>query len=160
MAFAVSGTGLAPKLSPVTFDTEGEPALKPPDGTNAPALLRCYGRVGDARWFGGQDWGVSYGTDTCGDLTATSWPGLDSGLRIDRQGSRGSTLVLTVSVRPGLLHLAGFWFGDVAFAGDRREWLLEANGYLYLLDIDRSRLGTLAEGDRFILMTRRYEKAL
>lgn len=108
----------------------------------------------------GQDWGVSYGKDTCGDLTATSWPGLDSGLRIDREGSRGSTLVLAVSVRPGLLHLAGFWFGDVAFAGDRRECLFEANGYIYLLDIDRRRLGTLANGDRFIFMTPRYQKPL
>jgi hypothetical protein len=68
--------------------------------------------------------------------------------------------VPAVSVRPALLRRAGFWFGDVAFAGDRRECLLEANGYIHLLDIDRRRLGTLANGDRFILMTPRYEKAL
>jgi len=68
--------------------------------------------------------------------------------------------VPAVSVRPGLLHLAGFWFGDVAFSADRRECVLEANGYIYLLDIDWRRRGTLANGDRFILMTPRYQKPL
>jgi len=75
-------------------------------------------------------------------------------------GRPGRICLLAVSVRPGLLHLAGFWFGDVAFAGDRLECLLEANGYSYLLDIDRRRLGTLANGGRFILMTPRYQKPL
>jgi len=116
------------------------------------------GRTRDARWWGGGDWGVSYSRDTCGDLTASVWPGLDSGLRINRKVQKTSASVLTVSVRPGLLHLAGFYFGDVAFLQDGRECLFESNGYIYLLNTNEKRLGTFAKGDRFSLLTTRYQK--
>jgi hypothetical protein len=145
----------------VTIGSDG--TLHPiSDGeTNSLSILPCYGRVGNGSWWSsGGDWGAPFSRDTNNGLTATSWPGLDSGLRIYRDADEGNSRVLTVSVRPGLLHLAGFYFGDVAFAGTPDQCVFEANGYIYLLDIPNRRLGTLAKGDRFILMTPRYAKGL
>jgi hypothetical protein len=130
------------------------------EGTNAPPTLICYGRVGTGGWWGGNDWGVYYSDDRCGDLEAMAWPGLDSGLMINRGSANHSSRILGVSVRPGLLHLAGFYFGDVGFVGDCRECLFESNGFIYLLDIPDKRLGTLVKGARFIRLTSRYEKRL
>ena len=133
---------------------------EPIEGTNALPVLVCYGRIGLGGWWGGDDWGVSYSHDQCGDLEAMAWPGLDSGLYISRENGEKSSRILTVSVRPGLLHLAGFYFSDLAFVGDCRECLFEANDYIYLLDIPRKRLGMLAKGERFIRLTPRYQKGL
>lgn len=130
------------------------------EGTNAPGMLKCFGRTGDSRWWGGGDWGVTYSRDECQELSAMAWPGLDSSVRILRQDGETQNRVLTVSVRPGLLHLAGFYFREVGFVDGCRECLLEANGYIYLLDIRDRRLGTLVRGERFIQMTPRYEKRL
>ena len=66
----------------------------------------------------------------------------------------------SLQVNPGLLHLARFYFGDAAFLEGGRECLFEANGYIYLLDLEQKRVGALARGDRFILLTSRYEKRL
>lgn len=142
----------------VTIGADGTLNAERLEETNALPTPPCYGRVGDGSWWSGADWGVTYSQDTTNDLTASSWPGLDSGLRIYRKLNGTNSRVLTVSVRPGLLHLAGFYFGDVAFAGTPDQCVFEANGYIYLLDIPKRQLATLAKGDRFVLLTPRYEK--
>ena len=68
--------------------------------------------------------------------------------------------ILYLHVNPGLLHIAHFYFGDAAFLEGGSECLFEANGYIYVLDIQAKRVGTLARGDRFILLTDRYQKHL
>lgn len=146
----------------LAVDIDANEALKfsGVEGTNAVAVLKCYGRTGDSRWWGGGDWGVSYSRDGCQDLTAMAWPGLDSSVRIFREDGDAKNRVLTVSVRPGLLHLAGFYFREVGFVEGCRECLFESKGYIYLLDILERRLGTLVKGERFIQLTPRYEKGL
>jgi hypothetical protein len=157
----VRGLKANPNLT-VTIEPDG--TLKKSTGkpTHDLTLAACYGRVdtSDSRWYGGGDRGVSFPSDKCNGLTARAWPGLDSGLSISRQDGERSDRVLGVSVRPGLLHLADFDFGDVAFLSGGSECIFEANGYLYLLDIPGRRLGTVAHGGRFILLTPRYEKKL
>jgi hypothetical protein len=144
----------------VTILPDGQLLVSPLDNTNTPTLLTCYGRAGEARWFGADDWGVTFSRDECGELTASSWPGLDSSLMIDSEGqTTNRSRLLTISVRPGLLHLADFHFGDVAFLDGCRECLFEANGYLYLLDVNEKRLGTFVKGDRLVLLTPRYQKS-
>lgn len=130
------------------------------EGTNPPAVLKCFGRTGASTWWGGRTWGVSYNRDECEGLSAVTWPGLGSSLHISRAINARSSRILSVSVQPGLLHLAGFYFGDVGFVEGCRECLFEANGYIYLLDIEQKRLGTLAPGDQFIQLAPRYEKGL
>ena len=85
--------------------------------------------------------------------------GLGSSLRIHREDQNRSR-VLTVAVNPGLLHLGSFSFEDVAFLEGCGECLFQANNYIYLLDIDRKRVGTVTNGERFILLTPRYQKHL
>ena len=142
----------------ITIRPEGELAGVALDGTNPPPHLKCYGRTGTARWWGGGDWGVSFHQDTHGGLTAASWPGLDSSLVIEREAQKAKTRILTISVRPGWLHLAGFYFGDVGFLADGHECLFEANGYIYLLNVEEKHLGTLVKGERFVQLTPHFEK--
>jgi hypothetical protein len=82
--------------------------LEPIEGTNAPAILLCYGRIGTGGWWGGNDWGVSHSRERCGDLEAMAWPGLDSGLWINRESGDRSSRILGASVRPGLCIWRGF----------------------------------------------------
>jgi hypothetical protein len=153
--------GLENKLRlAISLQSDGTVKADPVEGTNAPVLLTCYGRIGTGGWWSGRDWGVSYSHDECGNFKAMAWPGLDSGLWISRQEGAKSKRILGVSVRPGLLHLAGFYFGDVSFLDDCNECLFEANDHIYLLDIESKRLGTLAQGDRFIQLSPRYQKDL
>lgn len=138
-------------------------SINPVEGTNALTVLKCFGRTGDSRWWGGGVWGVSYNRDECQDFSATAWPGLGSSVRILQENGESKSNnreILTVSVRPGLLHLAGFYFGEVGFVEGCGECLIESNGHIYLLSIPDRRLGTLVKGDRFIQLTSRYEKRL
>jgi hypothetical protein len=128
--------------------------------TNGLEILTCYGRISnEGSWGGGDDWGASFNNDKCDGLGAWSEPGLGSSLRIYRE-DQGRSRVLTVAVNPGLLHLGSFYFGDVAFLEGCGECLFQANDYIYLADIDRKRVGTVTKGERFILLTPRYQKHL
>ena len=127
--------------------------------TNPPDVLTCYGRIGSGGWYGSDDWGASFSRDSCGDLKAYTEPGLGSHLVIYRGTNRTSDLDY-LAVNPGLIHIARFDFGDVAFLDGCNECLFEANGYIYLLDIHNKRVGTLVRGGRFVLLTPRYQKQL
>jgi len=143
----------------VLISPEGELQTKILTGTNVPPLLPCYGRVGNARWYGGSDWGLVYNADTCGDLNIWTEPGLGSGMKVYRDKKERAPVVY-LHVNPGLIHLARFYFEDTAFVGGCEECLSEANGYTYLLDIPRKRVGTVVRGDRFIMLAPRYQKHL
>jgi hypothetical protein len=143
----------------VSVKADGSLASAPLSATNGLQIEPCFGRLASARFFG-NDWGVIYHEDRCGQLSAVTWLGLDSNLRITQGDAFTSPPLQTVSVRPGLLHLAGFYFGDVAFLDDCNECLFEANGCIYVLDVKGKRVGTLTSGDRFILLTPRYLKTL
>jgi len=125
--------------------------------TNGLPVLACFGRTGEGGWYGSDDWGRCYNSDSCAALKAWSEPGLGSSLRIYRDGA-DERAVISLHVNPGLLHLARFYFEDVAFVGNCQECLFGANGYIYLLDMQNKRVGMLARGDRFILLTDRYRK--
>lgn len=156
---AINGASLA-----ITIAPSGDLSAVNVSGTNVVAVYPCYGRLGSApsspRWFSGDDWGVIYNEDHCGALKGLAWPGLDSSLAITRDDTKYRDSIAKVSVRPGLLHLAGFYFGDLAFLDGCGECLFESSGYIYLLDIGANRVGTVVRGDRFILLTPRYEKTL
>jgi len=122
-------------------------------------VLTCYGRVNNGGWYSSDDWGATFPRDSCGDLNVYTEPGLGSLLRIYR-GTNWEAEVESLTVNPGLLHIARFYFGDVVFLEGCNECLFEANGYIYLLDIQNKRVGTVARGGRFILLTPRYQKQL
>ena len=100
----------------------------PETQTNAPDVLTCYGRTGSGGWYGSDDWGRSYNSDSCGNLSVYTEPGLGSHLRI-YSGTNWQAQVEYLAVNPGLLHIAQFYFGDVAFLEGCNECLFEANGY-------------------------------
>lgn len=135
-------------------------AIEPINDTNGLSILTCYGRIGSHGWWSsGDDWGALFHDDECDGLNARSEPGLGSHLSIYRKDHNRSR-VLTVAVNPGLLHLGSFDFEDVAFLEGGGECLFEASGYIYVVDINRKRIGTVTKGERFILLTPRYQKHL
>jgi hypothetical protein len=141
-----------------TNTPESNLTIETVSNTNNLDILTCYGRVSNGGWWGGgDDWGASFNEDKSNGLSAWSEPGLDSGLRIYREDQNRSA-VLTLAVNPGLLHLGSFYFGDIAFLEGGDECLFEANEYIYLADIPRKRIGTVIKGERFILLTPRYQK--
>jgi dipeptidyl aminopeptidase/acylaminoacyl peptidase len=158
LKFFIGDMSANPRLA-VTIQQESKLAVEALSDTNMPPLLLCYGRVGGGHWGGGSDWGRFYDRDTCDDLSVWAVPGLGSSLRINHQGRRDDR-GLVVAVNPGLLHLSVFQFSDVAFLAGCRECLFQANDYIYLLDTEQKRLGTVARGERFILLTPRYQKQL
>jgi hypothetical protein len=122
-------------------------------------LLPCYGRVGPSRWSGGGKWGQSYNRDDCGERRVWSVPGLGSSVRVYRENEE-SRDAFVIAVNPGLLHLSAVRFGDVAFLKDCEELLLEATGGIYLADLKLRRLGMVAKGENFVLMSARFQKRL
>jgi len=161
--FYVGGFGKAGIIHCAIQPTALLPAEKltqtPEAQTNAPDVLTCYGRTGSGGWYGSDDWGRSYNSDSCGNLNVYTEPGLGSHLRI-YSGTNWQAQVEYLAVNPGLLHIAQFYFGDVAFLEGSNECLFEANGYIYLLDIHNKRVGKVVRGGRFILLTPRYQKQL
>lgn len=133
--------------------------IDPLESTNGLTLLPCFGHAGGGGWYGSDDWGRSFNNDSCGNLKLWTEPGLGSGLRIYREDQKRRP-VMYLHVNPGLLHIARFDFGDAAFIGNCQECLFEANGYIYLLDVEQKRVGTLTRGKRFILLSDRYQKRL
>ena len=131
----------------ITIQPDGKTVTDSLPGTNAPETLSCYGAVDGT-------------SDICGDLKAYTWLGLDSGLVIRREGQQTNSIVLDVAVRPGWLHLSGFFFDGAEFLDGCNECLCEANGYIYVLDIPEKRLGTLVRGTRFQQLTPSHEKSL
>lgn len=129
-------------------------------GKSAPLVSACHGRTGPHQWSGGSEWGVTFGEDTCQDLRARVVHGLGAGLWVERGGGDLGEQVFALAIDPGLLHLSSVGFQDVAFLDGCTECLFEADGRIYLVDLDQQRLGPVANGTRFALLTPRYRKFL
>jgi riboflavin transporter FmnP len=141
--------------------SDDELVLAALEGTNRLQLLPSYGRVGRGRSYSGGSWGTSMRNDECEGLSAWAMPGLGSNVRISRKHAEGpSDHLLTIAANPGLLHLGSIWFSEVAFFDGCNECLIGAGKYVYLLDIERKRLGTVCAGEQFITLTPRFLKQL
>jgi hypothetical protein len=157
--FAVAGNDDAQRWL-VTISND-ELMLTAIEGTNRLELLPCYGRVGRGRSYSGGSWWTSMRNDKCNGLSAWAIPGLGSSVRISRKHAEGpSDHLLTVAANPGLLHLGSIWFSDVAFFDGCDECLIGAGNYIYLLDIEKKRLGTVCAGEQFVTLTPRFLKQL
>ncbi len=127
-----------------------------------PALLPVYGRVGGTGFSSsGGEWKPVYRTASFAEWQAWTFPGLSSSLRISRT-NRPPTRVVWLAVNPGLLHIAhyDFWFTHPSFLGSGKECLFETRTDIYLLEIERRRLGRVVHGHSFILLLPRYAKQL
>jgi hypothetical protein len=127
-----------------------------------PAPLSVYGRIGGSHWYGGGQWGQSYDSDVFNDLKAWTMRGLGASFRLYRTNAHSSDVQIKLAVNPGLIHSShyAFTFTHPSFLSNGRECLIESPADLYLLDIEHKRLGRVAEGHSFILLTPRYAKKL
>lgn len=124
-----------------------------------PQFAPVYGRVGGGHFFSGQDWGQHYSSEKRDGLSAWAFPGLGACLRIFDTNQPANPLV-TLAVNPGLIHLSGYGFAFThpAFLADGRECLFETPRDIYLLDVERKRVGHVTSGHSFILLDQRYAK--
>ncbi len=125
-----------------------------------PPLLACYGRVGNGTLRSrGEDWGPIYDSDVHGDMEARSPYHFESPLRLFRTNAPATTIV-SLAVNPGLFHLRhhAFRFTHPSFLAYGRECLFETPNDIYLLDVERKRVGRVVHGHSFIQLTPRYAK--
>jgi hypothetical protein len=127
-----------------------------------PELLPAYGRVNWESFGGSRDeWGAHYHSDIHGDLNASTFPGYASALRLYRTNDP-ATKVVSLAVNPGLLRFPNHAYGFThpSFLADGRECLIETPNDIYLLDIERKRIGRVTRGHNFIQFTPRYAKTI
>lgn len=124
-----------------------------------PSLAQVYGRVGGSHRFSGQNWGQAYSTDELDELKVWALPGLGASMRIYR-ANRPSAGLVKLAVNPGLLHLSryDFTFTHPRFLAAGRECLFETSTDIYLLDLERKRIGRVVAGHSYSLLNPRYAK--
>jgi hypothetical protein len=100
------------------------------------------------------------GEDSINGWQAWAEPGLGNSLRVFQTNALRSSWIW-LAVNPGLLHLADFsyHFEHPSLISGGRECLFQCENSIYLLDIQPRRVGKLADGRDFILLTPRYRKA-
>ncbi len=113
-----------------------------------------YGRNSSRRWHEGNDWGASYPYDRCGAREASASRDLEHTLTI----SEYKLPILQYADNPGILHLGNRPIGDVLFLPGCGECIFDDHKAIYLLDIDDKRIGKIANGHRFILISEKYSK--
>lgn len=118
------------------------------NSSQLPPLFLCYGRTL-------RNW-----SEQCGEREAFFEPGLGSRLSIYRENAGRKIRLLKLAVNPGLLHLPSVQFAEAAFLSDCNECLVEASDALYLIDVDKKRLGRIASGSEFIAFLPKYRKQL
>ena len=132
--------------------------LEATNPTNHLDLLPCYTRNGHGQFVGGE-WGGALNFDECNGLRAWAHPGVGSA-RIAFKASEGGERALRVAANPGIFHLPFINFSEVAYLDDCSECLLVGSRRLYLADLERGRLGTVASGYYFVALTPRFLRTL
>ncbi len=122
-----------------------------------PAFAPVYGRVSAGRYFSSRDWGPSYDRDELNGLVAWTVPGLGAHLRVYRKNNSTASQV-RLAVNPGWLHLSRFAITHPNFLSGGRECLFETRTDIYLLDVERRRVGRVTAGHGYILLDSRYAK--
>ena len=122
---------------------------------NPESLAPVYGRFSRAKWGARDDWGTSFSRDKVGSTDIASEPGILSQVRIEAPGGP-----YVVSARAGILRLAQGMFGDVCLIAEGREAVVEKYPCLYLLDVEKRRLGKITDGEKFTLPTERYLRSI
>jgi hypothetical protein len=109
--------------------------------------------------FGPHDDTTSQHSDSFEQWRAWAEPGLGNCVYVYQTNEYRKDYV-RVAVNPGLLHFPNFsfYFSNPAFISKGRECLFESAGGIYLLDIANRRVGKLADGTNFILLTDKYAR--
>jgi hypothetical protein len=104
-----------------------------------------------------EEWG---GEDSFKDRRAWAEPGLGNRIRVYQTNDYQNSLV-EVAINPGLLHISDFRFAlsHPVFLSDGRECLFQSRTAIYLLDIEHRRVGKVANGRNFILLTPLYARS-
>lgn len=97
----------------------------------------------------------SYDNDTCGNLEAWAETGMGGYLHIRHKNDKA--IVFRMRINMGLLGLSAYGFNRVAFLPNCNELISESKGYLYLLNLKGSQIGTIGAGKNFILLTDRFK---
>jgi len=119
------------------------------------ALAIVYGRFSTEQWAGGGDWGPGFSDDTDADTKAYAIQGLGSRLQVTKGGQS-----IVVADNPGFLKLGDRSFNDVSLLANGNELLFDDDHDIYIMDIEARKVGRVAEGAKFIMLTKRYLKDL
>jgi hypothetical protein len=103
---------------------------------------------------GKDHWG---GNDSFNNWRVWAEPGLGNSIRLYETNDIKSSRLI-IAVNPGLLHLAepGFALSQPTFISDGKECLFQSGDAIYLLDIQHRRVGKVANGRNFALLTSKF----
>jgi len=124
-------------------------SVQPVAATNVPGVFRCYAHSA------GDDPEQSYATDSIGDVEAVNLDAYARSILSIHQKNQPEKPLFYLSV-PKSHDTRQQFPSDVAFLEGGRECLFGGNGRIYLLDIAAKRVGMVARGQAFILLTERY----
>jgi hypothetical protein len=118
-------------------------------------VLTVYGRFSHGGSWSGDGWSGTFAQDVSGENKASTEPGIGSHLWVE---SGGRAFVLADN--PGLFHLTSRGFGDVCFLGNGKELIFDDEWDIYLLDVNRRKVGWIAHGSKFLTFTARYQRKI
>ncbi len=136
--------------SAITIQPDFTLTYHPIAGTNGLVVFVCYGHSA------GDDSEQSYAQDSYGDVEVVDLDAYGRSILSVHRKNEAEKPILYLSVPKARYPLPRF-SSDAAFLEGGRECLFEANGRIYLLDITAKRVGMVASGDAFILLTDRYQ---
>jgi len=124
-----------------------------PQGTGPLPLAQVYGRFSKTMHVADHNWDTPLTRDEASGIKARSEPGIGSFLNVTE-----GTDSIWLAVNPGLLHLSERTFGDVCILPNLREVVFDDYRGMYLLDIEKKRVGKIADGSEFIMLSDRYRR--
>ncbi|NLE60254.1 MAG: hypothetical protein GX616_18040 [Planctomycetes bacterium] len=138
----------------------GEPpwsvtTTRPRSSVASDELVTTHGRYGDRCGYGGGIPRVWLDKDEKGQYHVQAYPHLGAHLRV----SRNDQVLIRASNDYGLLKLGLPSPSCPTFLPNGTEMLLEWWGQLYLLDVEARRMGLLADGRNYVLLTPRFRVA-
>ena len=138
------------------YRVEADLTTLPIEGSAAKAALTTvYGRFSNERWGTGVDWGSGFSSDSNADTEAYAVHGLGSRLEITKGGH-----IVVVADNPGLLKLGDRYFSDVSLLANGNEVVFDDDHDIYLMDIQARKVGRIAEGTKYIMLSKRYLRDL
>lgn len=138
----------------VTIAVSGsEIELQSGEGPVAPPTIRHFGRLGQGVTGRGEPVfnHLSIEAEEARSLTLY-WAG--GGIRASHKDRR-----LVIAENPGVWHFGNRQFPEVGFTGNYDELVFHDGRGLYLADLDQRRVGRLASGTTFLLLSPMYCKA-
>ncbi len=139
--------------SAILINPNGEISVQQVDEDNITIPI-SYGRYGIYNsWSSGNEWGAIFDEDEVDGVKAYGYPYLGSYLDIVMSNEK-----YRLADNPGLLKFGRRRFIDICLIHEGKELVFDDGHDIYLLDVDKRKVGWITDGSRFIVLNERYRR--